>query len=76
MLNWNEKHLNYEIETRIEEGIASDPAKLKWKASQLWDWNIHDDIVAVQYQFNWNEKHLNYEIETKTDMHDGERAGF
>ena len=66
VLHWNEKHLNYEIETitvewkhvlfskiemksisimrlkRIVRGLCRvyGPLILKWKASQLWDWNL------------------------------------
>ena len=69
---WNEKHLDYEIETslKIKNRTAQTHAKLllKWKASRLRDWNRNDNrTVSCCRKFRssaWNEKHLDYEIET------------
>ena len=62
---WNEKHLNYEIETSEKSGVIDFIAFiLKWKASQLWDWNSCPSNRCCMSCINWNEKHLNYEIET------------
>ena len=39
---WNEKHLDYEIETdRLDIGIFDNISYLKWKASRLRDWNFN-----------------------------------
>ena len=36
---WNEKHLDYEIETFLQGERGSSRGYLKWKASRLRDWN-------------------------------------
>ena len=37
---WNEKYLDYEIETVSVSQCDSEPFNLKWKVSRLRDWNV------------------------------------
>ena len=64
---WNEKHLDYEIETRVDKTNNNRLCDLKWKASRLRDWNPSVFIITNESKrrlWTWNEKHLDYEIET------------
>ena len=63
-LAWNEKHLDYEIETTEQRIFGKGYSTLKWKASRLRDWNIYLTSACCRTRFPWNEKHLDYEIET------------
>ena len=63
---WNEKHLNYEIETG---GFTLPPTDLvgdeEWNEKHL-NYEIETGGLGLpaHYVNKWNEKHLNYEIET------------
>ena len=67
---WNEKHLDYEIETRIPitRFIAGDFFLLEMKSISITRLK-QMDLLTLRLQrlscFSWNEKHLDYEIETE-----------
>ena len=67
-LTWNEKHLDYEIETLNPSGPGAVRKPLKWKASRLRDWNLFTEQRCAESAETWNEKHLDYEIETDTTV--------
>ena len=58
--NWNEKHLNYEIETPILDCSVFLAGPLKWKASQLWDWNyvIPSTDTVMMWVLKWKASQL------------------
>ena len=61
---WNEKNLDYEIETHLEKN--SRKPILTWNEKNL-DYEIETiEIVVnvVKRHTSWNEKNLDYEIET------------
>ena len=69
ILSWNQKHLDYEIET--ETRLVS-PHGLRfyqsWNQKHL-DYEIELKTAPLLYWFysaGWNQKHLDYEIETNT----------
>ena len=62
---WNEKNLDYEIETTWCVRSSIRLFNLKWKEPRLRDWNFrirggHEFLIYPA----WNEKNLDYEIET------------
>ena len=63
---WNEKHLDYEIETVCVSWFREASIALKWKASRLRDWNWLILTFHLSSIITWNEKHLDYEIETNS----------
>ena len=65
LLNWNEKHLNYEIETLIRGGLSIPPLPIEMKSISIMrlKQSVKSDLKKKNI-FYWNEKHLNYEIET------------
>ena len=62
---WNQKYLDYEIETSVSLVDADGFPILKSKVSRLRDWNETVDVVGNTIEFTWNQKYLDYEIETR-----------
>ena len=65
ILSWNQKFLDYEIETRFMSLLTVAITKLESKVSRLRDWNqVHEDAQHQRDRLCWNQKFLDYEIET------------
>ena len=64
MLPWNQKNLDYEIETVIVPVPPVAAGNLKSKEPRLRDWNYSTDDACEQSIRAWNQKNLDYEIET------------
>ena len=67
---WNQKNLDYEIETGkwLRSGSCFRlPMVLKSKESRLRDWNKKGCFSVKKICFSWNQKNLDYEIETKNN---------
>ena len=65
---WNEKHLDYEIET-FQLGTLANYHYSAWNEKNL-DYEIETPACTVPHRHNsrtWNEKNLDYEIETWED---------
>ena len=62
--SWNQKNLDYEIETGIPIGTHSPMLSLKSKEPRLRDWNEKLHIRINPSTSPWNQKNLDYEIET------------
>ena len=64
-LAWNEKHLDYEIETYRANTYYVFDVRVTWNEKHL-DYEIEtcEDFADRISQGTWNEKHLDYEIET------------
>ena len=63
-LTWNQKYLDYEIETKWLARLRMWSSSLKSEVSRLRDWNrkwLVSDRVLIR---TWNQKYLDYEIET------------
>ena len=64
-LTWNQKKLDYEIETPKElRGMVHWSRTLKPKETRLRDWNLVYSGSSKLAYFPWNQKKLDYEIET------------
>ena len=62
---WNQKNLDYEIETLGRTAWNDAPGRLKSKEPRLRDWNSeHFTRIAIPPPVAWNQKNLDYEIET------------
>ena len=62
---WNQKNLDYEIETGTSPNSPAVPSNLKSKEPRLRDWNHSSVIPPLQQMlWSWNQKNLDYEIET------------
>ena len=64
-LSWNQKNLDYEIETYPVSCMCGDfPFNLKSKEPRLRDWNLCTSGHLWVSRLSWNQKNLDYEIET------------
>ena len=62
---WNQKNLDYEIETRHSRVAQASVGRLKSKEPRLRDWNCIPRWCWLLVGFlPWNQKNLDYEIET------------
>ena len=61
---WNQKNLDYEIETETSLFFSIIAFYLKSKEPRLRDWNIDRRFPAFEDLDSWNQKNLDYEIET------------
>ena len=61
---WNQKFLDYEIETCSHRTWNFRSLLLKSKVSRLRDWNLYADSCPASVSSCWNQKFLDYEIET------------
>ena len=61
---WNQKNLDYEIETSCLCRIRCLTQNLKSKEPRLRDWNIQSFLSVYSDPSAWNQKNLDYEIET------------
>ena len=56
---WNEKNLDYEIETSTSENGSSGGSFLKWKEPRLRDWNlVCQSVPAFSRILKWKEPRL------------------
>ena len=62
---WNQKNLDYEIETGHGMCIAAIAFCLKSKEPRLRDWNMDSSTPVQTVTQTWNQKNLDYEIETR-----------
>ena len=63
---WNDKCLDYEIETRVAVSDRNRYCDLKRQVPRLRDWNKGKAYVeAFLQKDSWNDKYLDYEIETE-----------
>ena len=78
MTTWNQKHLDYEIETGLWRSCHGRfGLVLKSKASRLRDWNRSSwKVIDKPLWLSWNQKHLDYEIETKLNNKQGKQIAF
>ena len=63
---WNQKHLDYEIETRFDNEFRVAICHVCWNQKHL-DYEIETRLWVPRSLLNpqcWNQKHLDYEIET------------
>ena len=66
-LTWNDKYLDYEIETKKGDLRLRHLANLKRQVPRLRDWNpTTQDWSEIVSDPTWNDKYLDYEIETFT----------
>ena len=65
-VTWNQKNLDYEIETLKDTEIRSTSSCLKSKEPRLRDWNMSNLFWCKRTSQPWNQKNLDYEIETRT----------
>ena len=61
---WNQKNLDYEIETKQAFLQSECVYHLKPKEPRLRDWNNTVWSRTIRIEFSWNQKNLDYEIET------------
>ena len=63
-MTWNDKYLDYEIETL--NGVIGhiSGVNLKRQVPRLRDWNAAGNCTSGRYFGTWNDKYLDYEIET------------
>ena len=61
---WNQKNLDYEIETVTLSNMPRTNLDLKSKEPRLRDWNISLPFQGNNTAWTWNQKNLDYEIET------------
>ena len=61
---WNQKNLDYEIETLVGRKRYLVHGYLKSKEPRLRDWNYRSVTVPGATSPPWNQKNLDYEIET------------
>ena len=62
---WNQKNLDYEIETNFLHLMGTQPTgSLKSKEPRLRDWNPLEPGQYASMDASWNQKNLDYEIET------------
>ena len=62
---WNQKNLDYEIETIRQDSAICTRLNLKSKEPRLRDWNCSCLFRQSLYRIEtWNQKNLDYEIET------------
>ena len=64
--SWNQKNLDYEIETQSQVASRDRCQHLKSKEPRLRDWNHCEPLGSLTGDFPWNQKNLDYEIETKS----------
>ena len=67
--SWNQKNLDYEIETETWKVDDCSPITLKSKEPRLRDWNGQKGLTYKRVEVTWNQKNLDYEIETEFDTH-------
>ena len=65
---WNEKHLDYEIETSLDgKSTRYKGELLEMKSISITRLKLEKgEVIRDVYVHSWNEKHLDYEIETRT----------
>ena len=61
---WNDKNLDYEIETLTGDVDDDFLISLKRQEPRLRDWNIIFINRSILIFITWNDKNLDYEIET------------
>ena len=63
---WNEKYLDYEIETCQIEPLMSDPHHVEIKSISITRLKLYRlCLCADTHSWCWNQKYLDYEIETQ-----------
>ena len=62
--SWNQKNLDYEIETFKMGERRIETVSLKSKEPRLRDWNFAIFVGMLLFFLTWNQKNLDYEIET------------
>ena len=62
--SWNDKYLDYEIETSQSGSPWESYLTLKRQVPRLRDWNRSTFITEQNRRPTWNDKYLDYEIET------------
>ena len=63
-VSWNDKNLDYEIETRRMTSVPLSYRHLKRQEPRLRDWNRVRGFWKGDPPCAWNDKNLDYEIET------------
>ena len=74
-LSWNQKNLDYEIETLLWRVVRCFP--LSWNQKNL-DYEIETRLLSVRCRFifmTWNQKNLDYEIETIMNIDSRDNGG-
>ena len=61
---WNQKNLDYEIETSFVEDLRREDTRLEIKRTSITRLKRNNKSIFSNNILTWNQKNLDYEIET------------